>query len=128
MAKKTIDPIRRVPKRVSDLKLSTGRRTPRQIADAALKRLAPTLKIDPQLKDLKYEKVRDTVLGKHVTYQQYHAGKPISGAWIRVDIDQEGKVFNVTNDAVPTPVMAKAKTRRDRGIEPRRPSLTERQA
>jgi Zn-dependent metalloprotease len=94
--------------------LVTGKGTPRQIADAALKRLASKLKIDTKLEDLKYEKVRETILGKHVTYQQYHAGKPVSGAWIRVDIDKDGHVFNVTNDVIPMPMMNAGESARRR--------------
>ena len=104
-APRAVDPVRKVTKRLSAPTLVAGKGTPRQIADAALKRLASKLKIDPKLGDLKYEKVRETILGKHVTYQQYHAGKPVSGAWIRVDIDKDGHVFNVTNDVVPMPTM-----------------------
>lgn len=125
---RAIDPMRGVPKRLSDLKLATGKQSPRQIADAALKRLASDLKIDRQLKDLKYEKVRETVLGKHVTYQQYHAGKPISGAWIRVDIDKDGRVFNVVNDVVPAPTIEKVKKRAAARDIARAPQLSERQA
>jgi len=40
-----------------------------------------------------------------LTYQQYHQGKPISGAWVRIDIDKDGKVYNIQNDLVPKPVM-----------------------
>ena len=92
-APRAVDPVRKVTKRLSAPRLVAGKGTPRQIADAALKRLASKLKIDPKLADLKYEKVRETILGKHVTYQQYHAGKPVSGAWIRVDIDKDGHVY-----------------------------------
>jgi hypothetical protein len=67
---RAIDPIRKVAKMLTAPKLAAGKGSPRQIADAALKRLASKLKIDPRLTDLKYEKVRETVLGKPVTYQQ----------------------------------------------------------
>ena len=110
-APRAVDPVRKVAKRLSAPALVAGKGSAKQIADAALKRLASKLKIDPQLRDLKYEKVRQTILGKHVTYQQYHAGKPVSGAWIRVDIDKDGHVFNVTNDVVPQPVMNAARKR-----------------
>ena len=96
-APRAVDPVRKVPKRLTAPTLASGQGTARQIADSALKRLASKLKIDPQLADLRYEKVRETVLGRHVTYQQYHAGKPVSGAWIRVDIDKNGHVYNITN-------------------------------
>ena len=124
-APRAVDPVRKVAKRLSAPTLVAGKGTPREIADAALKRLASKLKIDPQLKDLKFEKVRETVLGKHVTYQQYHEGKPVSGAWIRVDIDKDGHVFNVTNDVVPTQVMSAVRRRASLAPEEQ---LTEREA
>ena len=89
------------------------------------------MKIDPKLADLRYEKVRETVLGRHVTYQQYHAGKPVSGAWIRVDIDKDGHVYNVTNDVIPMPVMNAARKRCGGGSRAGRSpptQLTEREA
>ena len=49
------------------------------------------------------------MLGSHVLYQQYHQGKPISGAWVRIDIDKDGKVYNIQNDLVPTPVMERTR-------------------
>lgn len=110
-APRAVDPVRKVAKRLTAPKLAAGQGTARQIADSALKRLASKLKIDPQLADLRYEKVRETVLGRHVTYQQYHAGKPVSGAWIRVDIDKNGRVYNITNDVIPQPVMNAARKR-----------------
>jgi Zn-dependent metalloprotease len=58
---------------------------------------------------LKFDKVKETILGSHVLYQQYHAGKPISGAWIRVDIDKDGRVYNILSDLVPEPAMAKTR-------------------
>src|ERR1700755_1199798 len=94
-APRAVDPVRKVTKRLSAPKLVTAKGTPRQIADAALKRLASKLKIDARLAALKSENARKTTLGKHVTYQQYHPGKPVSGAWIRVDIDKDGHVYNV---------------------------------
>ncbi len=72
-----------------------------------LKKIAKDLKIKPNLSDLKFDKVRKSILGSHVLYQQYHEGKPISGAWIRVDIDKDGRVYNINNDLVPDSVLAK---------------------
>jgi len=52
-----------------------------------------------------------------VLFQQYLRRKPISSAWIRVDINKTGKVFNVQNDLVPvvetdkTAVKEKAKAK-----------------
>ena len=38
-----------------------------------------------------------------------HQGKPISGAWVRIDIDKDGKVYNIQNDLVPKPVMERTR-------------------
>jgi Zn-dependent metalloprotease len=74
-----------------------------------LKDIAKDLEIKPNLADLKFDKVRKTILGSHVLYQQFHEGKPITGAWIRVDIDKDGKVYNINNDLIPHSVLAKTK-------------------
>lgn len=78
-----------------------SRKDPRSTAEAFLKRFAVDLGIDPSLKDLKYDKTKESLLGKHVLFQQYIKRKPVSGAWIRVDVNPTGRVFNVQNDLVP---------------------------
>ncbi|MEO8588718.1 MAG: M36 family metallopeptidase [Flavobacteriales bacterium] len=85
-----------------------AKRDPRRTAEAFLKRFASDLGIDPSLKDLKFDKVKESILGRHVLFQQYHKRKSISGAWIRVDVNKTGKVFNVQNDLVPVLEVAKA--------------------
>jgi Zn-dependent metalloprotease len=107
-AKVERDPVRKTPSRLHDITGAPGGRTPRQVAVNTLKALAPTLKIEPDLKALRFDKVKKTVLGSHVLFQQCHKGKPISGAWIRVDIDRNGKVYNVLNDLVPQAKIEKA--------------------
>jgi Zn-dependent metalloprotease len=115
MAKRTLkakierDPVRNAPSRVHAIKGAPTGGTPKQIAVKTLKKLAPTLKIDPDLKQLRFDKVKKTVLGDHVLFQQCLKGTPISGAWVRVDIDRQGKVYNVLNDLVPQPKIEKAK-------------------
>ena len=39
---------------------------------------AAALKIDPDLSQLKMDQVKDSILGKHVLFQQYEDGKPIT--------------------------------------------------
>ena len=95
------------PRRIYDIEAKPSKQSPQTIAETTLKKIAGDLKIKPDLSQLKFDKVRDSILGSHVLYQQYHAGKPISGAWIRVDIDSDGRVFNILNDLVPEPAMAK---------------------
>jgi Zn-dependent metalloprotease len=99
----------KTPHRIYDIETKASNESPEKIAEATLKRIAGGLKIRPDLSQLKFDKVKQSILGSHVLYQQYHAGKPISGAWIRVDIDNEGRVYNILSDLVPEPAMAKAR-------------------
>lgn len=98
----------KVPQRIYKIETKAVKKKPEQIAKAFLKRLAPDLKIEADLSQLKFDKVKKTILGSHVLFQQYHNGKQISGAWVRVDIDKNGKVFNVQNDLIPSAVVSKA--------------------
>jgi Zn-dependent metalloprotease len=101
----------KVPYRIYDMDWQPHRGTTTQIAEAALKKIAPAIHINPDLSQLKFDKVKESLLGRHVFYQQYHNGKPISGAWIKVDIDKDGNVFNITNDLVPLSKLPAAKSR-----------------
>jgi hypothetical protein len=108
-AKVEFHPKYRVPRRFYDIegKASTG--SPRKIAEDFLARVAGELQINPDLSELKFDQIKESMLGKHVLFQQQHSGRPITGAWVRVDIDPNGKVFNVQSDLVPNKVLAKAK-------------------
>src|SRR5258708_1250480 len=97
------------PHRIYDIETKGSRKRHEKIAAAILKKIAGDLKIRPDLSQLKFDKVKDSILGSHVLYQQYHAGKPISGAWIRVDIDKDGRVYNILSDLVPEPAIAKTR-------------------
>ena len=108
-AKVETHPRDKTPRRIYDVKMPPSRKTPRKIAEATLKKIAGDLKIRPDLSQLKFDKVKKSILGSHVLYQQYHAGKQISNAWVRVDVDKEGRVFNIQNDLVPEPAMVKAR-------------------
>jgi len=99
------------PLRIYDLETKPSRKPPEEIAEAVLRKIASALKIKRDLFQLKFDKVKQSILGSHVLYQQYHDGKPISGAWIRVDIDPEGRVYNIHNGLVPEPAMAKTRKR-----------------
>lgn len=78
----------------------TGK-VPRVVARSFLRRHAEALGLDPGLKDLKFDSVRKSIFGKHVLWQQRRSGKPISGAWVRVDISPRGRLVAVQNNAVP---------------------------
>jgi Zn-dependent metalloprotease len=97
-----------VPHRIYDVESKAKQAPPQEIAEKALQKIAKDLKIDPDLSQLKFHEVKDSMLGKHVLYQQQQDGQPISGAWVRVDIDDEGKIYNIQNDLVPAPVIDKA--------------------
>jgi Zn-dependent metalloprotease len=99
----------KTPHRIYDIETKASNESPEKIAEATLKKIAGDLKIRPDLSQVKFDKVKQSILGSHVLYQQYHAGKPISGAWIRVDIDNEGRVYNILSDLVPEPAMAKTR-------------------
>lgn len=101
-------PDRNVPKRIFDIESKSSKRKPRDIAQSILKKIAGDLKIKSDLSQLKFDQVKESILGKHVLYQQQLQGKPISGAWVRVDIDNEGKVYNIQNDLVPEPMLKKS--------------------
>jgi Zn-dependent metalloprotease len=101
-------PDRNVPRRIYDIESKASKKKPAEIAEQTLKKIAPDLKIKSDLSQLKFDSVKDSILGKHVLYQQQLQGNPISGAWIRVDIDKEGKVYNIQNDLVPEPILKKA--------------------
>jgi Zn-dependent metalloprotease len=119
-AKVETHPQYKTPRRIYDVKAGPSKKGSRKIAEATLKKIARDLKIKPDLSQLHFDKVRPSILGDHVLFQQYHAGKQISGAWIRVDIDKDGRVFNIHNDLVPEPAMSKA-----RKVEAKRVTATQ---
>lgn len=98
---------RAIPRRVFDLSTPPSKGPPRRIARRFLRRVAPQLGIAPDLSDLKFERVKESLLGRHALFQQYLGRTPISGAWIRVDIDKDGRVYNVQNDLVPQKALAR---------------------
>lgn len=106
-AKVDTHPRHNAPRRIYDIESKPKKGEPKEIAEAFLKKIAPDLKIKADLSQLKFDVVKESLLGNHVLYQQYHEGKPISGAWVRVDVDQEGKIYNVLNDLLPEAVIAK---------------------
>ena len=106
-----------VPRRIYDIESHSSKEDPQLIAESMLKKVAPDLKISPDLSQLKFDKVKKSILGSHVLYQQQHKGKPISGAWVRVDIDKEGRVYNINNDLVPETIIEKSKKKEERTKE-----------
>jgi hypothetical protein len=99
----------KTPRIIRNIPSELSNENPRKIAESTLMKIAPDLKIRSDLSDLKFDKVKKTVLGSHVLYQQYLDSKPISGSWIRVDIDKKGKVYNIQSDLVPKSFILKVK-------------------
>lgn len=116
-AKVEMHPTRRVPSRIYDIDIGTSKKAPEKKAEELLKKIAPSLKIKPDLSQLKFDKVKESILGQHVLFQQYLDGVPISDAWIRIDIDKEGKIYNVMSDLVPDPIIAQAEKAKKTGSD-----------
>jgi Zn-dependent metalloprotease len=85
--------------------------TPRQAATAFLKSIASQLKIPADLGNLKYDKTVKSPLGAHVLFQQYHDKKPITGAWVKVDLDPQNRAYHFTNNTMPVPMLTRAPMR-----------------
>ena len=107
-AKVEVDSQHKVPRRIYDIESKASTAKPRATAEALLKKIAKDLKIRPDLSQLKFDQVKESILGSHVLFQQQLEGKPITGAWVRVDIDKNGKVYNIHSDLIPEPFLAKA--------------------
>jgi Zn-dependent metalloprotease len=106
-AKVEKNPGYKAPKRIYDIETEPSKENPRQIADSLLRKLSSNLQIEPS--QMRFDKVKESMLGSHVLYQQYHEDKPISGAWLRIDVNKEGKVYNIQNSTVPSEFLSKAK-------------------
>jgi Zn-dependent metalloprotease len=108
-AKIELNPKYKVPRRFYEINEEASTGNPRQIAEDFLHRVASDLQISPDLSTLRFDQVKDSLLGEHVLFQQQYNGRPITGAWVRVDIDPSKKVFNMQSDLIPEKVLAKAK-------------------
>lgn len=106
-AKTEKHPERKVPQRIFDIKTKIKGTDPLKIARAVLKSIASDIKIKADLSQLRFEEIRRSILGTHVLFQQQINGKPISGAWIRVDIDKNNHVYNIQNDLIPSNLISK---------------------
>jgi Zn-dependent metalloprotease len=101
-------PVYGTPQRIYDIHARPSAAEPREIVEDMLKKLAKDLEIKPDLSQIRFDKVNKTVLGSHVLFQQHHRGLQISGAWVKVDIDREGRVVSILNDLVPEKLLLEA--------------------
>src|SRR5438045_4284262 len=102
------------PRRMSGMATPPSDRDPREIADDFVRAAALKLRIDPD--SLRYESVKKSILGSHVLYQQYRDDVPISGAWLRIDVGPDGRVFHVLSDILPPHVAARGRDRLEIGV------------
>jgi hypothetical protein len=107
-AKAEIHPQYKTPQRIFDIDSAPSKDEPEAIARRVLKAIAEELQIDSDLSQLVFDQVKKSILGSHVLFQQYHNGKAITGAWVRVDLDPQGKVYNIQNDLVPLVALKKS--------------------
>ncbi len=96
------------PQRAYGLKVSPRKGTPRVVARAFLRGIAGALKLGSDLRALRFDKVIRSPLGTHVLFQQHHDGRKISGAWVKVDLDRQNRVYHFTNNSVPAALLAKS--------------------
>lgn len=108
-AKVEMHPTYKVPRRFYDIEEKASKENPREIAEDFLKKVAGQIEINPDLSELRFDQAKKSVLGTHVLFQQQANGWPITGAWVRVDVAPDGRVFNVQNDLIPNKVNAKSK-------------------
>ncbi|MEO6733971.1 MAG: M36 family metallopeptidase [Ferruginibacter sp.] len=100
-ASKKMDKTRAVPARYFDFNNEPCSKSCEEIATQSIKEIANELQIPSDLSQLKFDTVKESIIGYHALYQQQLYNKPVSGSWIRVDIDRQGRIFNITNDLVP---------------------------
>jgi Zn-dependent metalloprotease len=115
-AKTEMHPTYKVPRRFYDIDEPPSDAEPRRIAEAILQKIAGDLQIESDLSQVRFDQVRESLLGKHVLFQQQHDGQPITGAWVRIDIDQSGRVYNIQNDLIPQKLLGKKVTARAAAI------------
>jgi hypothetical protein len=108
-AKVENDPRSGVARRIQDVRGLVLPKDPKRAARKVISALAARLGTPADLSDLQFDDVRRSVLGTHVTFQQVHDGRPVTGAWVRVDLDPEGRVYNVQSDLIPLEAVADAR-------------------
>jgi Zn-dependent metalloprotease len=96
------------PRRVSAVTGVKKSADPEAVAKRTVAGLARRIGIRPDLSEVRLDETRESMLGTHVLFRQYHDGLPVSGGWIRVDVNPAGEVFHVLNDLIPTAELAKA--------------------
>src|SRR4029453_2133261 len=99
--------VHKTPAKIYDIQTAPKSGTPRSVATAFLSRIRRDLKISLSPRELRYDKTVKSILGAHVLFQQYRRGKPVSGAWLKVDLDKDNRIYSVENTTVPTALLDK---------------------
>ncbi|MEO6547106.1 MAG: M36 family metallopeptidase [Ferruginibacter sp.] len=100
-AKIELHPYYGTPGRMYDFKWLNDDDNQESNALPVLRKIAHLLKIKPDLSQLKFDQQKESLSGSHFLYQQQISGKPVSGAWIRLDTDKDGRVYNIMNELLP---------------------------
>ncbi len=112
------------PRKIYDIRgrRPAARGRPRDVARRFVRDIAAHLKIGVAPRDLRLDKVVESPLGTHVYFQQQHHGRPVSGAWLKVDLDHDKHVYHVVNSCVPAELLAASER------SPRKTPITKRVA
>jgi len=102
-ARKATGPL---PRRVRDIDTPASTLGAKRIAQTYVRSIESRLALGEST--LHFDRIKESILGSHVLYQQYRGELPITGAWLRIDVSPDGRVFNVLNDLIPEPAKPRA--------------------
>jgi hypothetical protein len=96
------------PKELWNLSLPPQSGSPQQAAMAALRANAALLGLSPDLEGLSVRRLKHTVAGWHVIFEQKHHGIPIRRGYVTVHMDLRKAVYMIKNRAVPASLLPAA--------------------
>jgi len=108
IAKTELNPTRDTPRRIFDIQFKPDTKTAETTADQFLSAIKNDLKIDNNYSTLKAAPTKTSNMGSHLLYQQQFRKLPVTGAWLRIDQDQQGQIYQVLNELVPEEQLATA--------------------
>ena len=103
-----LHPTRETPRRIFDIDFKPDNKNPESASTQLLSELAGDLKIDNKYSALKAEPLKTSSMGSHLLYQQQFRNLPVTGAWLRMDVDEQGNIYQVFNELVPEEQLAAA--------------------
>jgi hypothetical protein len=98
-------PRRGTPQRVTDFSSAPLKGHLETAARRFIASVAPELDVDPAA--LVFERTVSSPLGKHVFFQQRLGRDRVTGGWLKLDVDQDGHIYQVTNNTL-SPTAAQA--------------------